>query len=327
MFIAQAFRYSHNIWRYLFGVVIIFIFSQIGTVPFIVAVMLKKIKNDGLESVANLNTSSMMSVLDSNTTLFLVLLSFAVGLLGVFLVVKYLHKQPFKSLTTSRKKTDWSRIWFSFGLLAIVSIGLILYDYAFNSEDYVVQFEMVPFLIMAVIALLLMPLQTSYEEYFFRGYLMQGIGVAVKNKWLPLIMTSLMFGGMHYWNPEVGKLGNIIMIHYIGTGFLLGIMTLMDEGLELALGFHAANNLVAAMLVTSDWTVFQTHSILKDISEPEMGFFEILIPVFVIYPIILAIMARKYNWTDWKGKLFGKVEVPVIITVSEEHVSGDISNS
>ena len=33
------------------------------------------------------------------------------------------------------------------------------------------------------------------------------------------------------------------MIYYIGTGFLFGIMTLMDEGTELALGFHAANNL------------------------------------------------------------------------------------
>jgi hypothetical protein len=43
----------------------------------------------------------------------------------------------------------------------------------------------------------------------------------------------------------------------------------MDEGMELALGFHAANNLVGALLVTSDWSAFQTHSIFKDISEPK----------------------------------------------------------
>jgi hypothetical protein len=42
----------------------------------------------------------------------------------------------------------------------------------------------------------------------------------------------------------------------------------MDEGMELALGFHA-NNLVGALLVTSDWSAFQTHSIFKDISEPK----------------------------------------------------------
>ena len=42
----------------------------------------------------------------------------------------------------------------------------------------------------------------------------------------------------------------------------------MDEGLELALGFHAANNLFTALLVTADWTAFQTHSVLKDMSDP-----------------------------------------------------------
>jgi hypothetical protein len=34
-----------------------------------------------------------------------------------------------------------------------------------------------------------------------------------------------------------------MFVYYIGTGLFLGILTLMDE-MELALGFHAANNLV-----------------------------------------------------------------------------------
>jgi hypothetical protein len=45
----------------------------------------------------------------------------------------------------------------------------------------------------------------------------------------------------------------------------------MDEGMELALGFHAANNLVGALLINSDWSAFQTNSIFKDISEPSAG--------------------------------------------------------
>ena len=109
-------------------------------------------------------------------------------------------------------------------------------------------------------------------------------------------------------SPEVGKLGYIIMIYYIGTGFFLGILTLMDEGLELALGFHAANNLVTALLVTSNWGAFQTHSILKDVSVPSAGF-DILLPVFILYPILLIIFAKKYhwNWSQCKQKLFGKI--------------------
>ena len=97
------------------------------------------------------------------------------------------------------------------------------------------------------------------------------------------------------------------MIYYIGTGLFLGILTLMDEGMELALGFHAANNLIAALLITSDWSAFQTESILKDNSEPSAGF-EILVPVFIIFPILLFIFSKKYGWTNWKEKLTGKIE-------------------
>ena len=35
-------------------------------------------------------------------------------------------------------------------------------------------------------------------------------------------------------------LGYKFIVQYITVGFILGIMTLMDDGLELALGFHAA---------------------------------------------------------------------------------------
>ena len=126
----------------------------------------------------------------------------------------------------------------------------------------------------------------------------------------------MVFGSLHFFNPEVTKLGNIIMFYYIGTGFLLGIMTLMDDGMELALGFHAGNNLITAVLVTADWTAFQTNSILKDISEPSAGW-DILIPVMVVYPLFLFIMAKKYGWKDWGNRLFGKVEKSEMLKPSE----------
>jgi membrane protease YdiL (CAAX protease family) len=164
----------------------------------------------------------------------------------------------------------------------------------------------VPFAILVVIGVVLIPIQTSSEEYIFRGYLMQGFANLAKNKWFPLLMTSVIFGGMHIFNPEVAKIGYIVLVYYIGTGLLLGIITLMDEGMELALGFHAANNLVGALLVTSDWSAFQTNSIFKDISEPSAGL-DVIVPVVLIYPILLFIFSKKYNWTNWKEKLTGNI--------------------
>lgn len=324
MYIEQAFKSLHDWWRYLVGIIVIVFASQIGTIPLIVAVALKTFSSGG--GIENLqDTNSLLTILDSNLTLFLMLLSFAIGLLGVYFVARFLHKQPFIELTTARKKTDWGRVFFGFGLIAILTIVVTGLDYYSNPENYVVQFDLVPFIILAVIAIIMVPLQTSFEEYLFRGYLMQGIGVLAKNRWLPLIVTSVVFGGLHMANPEVDKLGSIIMIYYIGTGFLLGIMTLMDEGMELALGFHAGNNLIAALLVTADWTVFKTNSILKDISEPSAGL-DVVAPVILIYPIFLLIMARRYKWTDWKGKLFGKVEAPVL-PPSHNEESSDLSTS
>jgi len=234
----------------------------------------------------------------------------AIGLVLLFLWVKYIHKQSLTSLTTARKKIDWKRIWFAFFFWGILTSGLVLLDYYLTPEDYVFNFKLQPFIILAIIAILLVPLQTSFEEYLFRGYLMQGLGILTKNRWFPLIFTSVVFGVMHIANPEVEKLGYSIMVYYIGTGFFLGIITLMDEGLELALGFHAANNLFTALLVTADWTAFQTHSILKDVAEPSLGFVELILPVFVIFPILIFIFAKKYKWTNWKDKLFGKIVEP-----------------
>lgn len=309
-YIQQAYKGLYDLWRYIVGVIIIFFAWQlVGMIPLGIMLAIKVLG----DSAVNMPTDipQMADLLGSNLFLFLMLLSFVFGLLGVFISSKALHKQSLTSLTTARNKIDWKRFWFIFILWGIVSSGFVLLDYYMSPEDYQINFNLKPFLILAVISILMIPLQTSFEEYFFRGYLMQGLGVVFKNKWLPLLITSIGFGLMHIANPEVDKLGYVIMVYYIGTGLFLGVITLMDDGLELALGFHAANNLFTALLVTADWTVFQTHSILKDLSDPsETGLAEIFVPVFVVFPILLFILAKKYNWSNWKDKLLSKVVEP-----------------
>ncbi|SDL05990.1 hypothetical protein SAMN04488034_102144 [Salinimicrobium catena] len=317
MFIEQAFKAKTDWWRYLIGMIIVFIAWQIiGGLPLMAAIILEM----GPEIFTMTESSDMMKVLqtlDSNVAFFLLLLMFAVGLGALLLVIRLLHQQPLVEATTSRKKVDWGRFFFGFGIIAVFTIVATIIDYNLRPEDFLWNFDLVPFLILAAIAVIMVPLQTSFEEYLFRGYLMQGLGIMAGNKWFPLIVTSVLFGSLHLWNPEVEKLGYVIMIYYIGTGLLLGIMTLMDEGLELALGFHFGNNLIGALLITADWTAFQTHSILKDVSEPTAGF-DIIVPVLIVYPIFLFLMAKTYRWTNWKERLFGRVTRPESINYSEE---------
>jgi membrane protease YdiL (CAAX protease family) len=250
--------------------------------------------------------ADMIDQLGANLVLILMLVPLAVGLFFLFGWVKLVQAQTIRAFTTSRKKVDWKRIWLAFFLWGGITVLMTLLDVYFSPEKFQFNFEWGPFLKLATIAILLVPLQTSFEEYMFRGHMMQGIGLLVKNRWFPLLVTSLLFGLMHLGNPEVETLGPGVMVFYIGTGLFLGIITLMDEGLELALGFHAANNVFGALLVTSDWTAFQVDSIYKDVSDPVLGW-DILVPVFVIFPLLLYLFAKKYGWKNWKERLTGKV--------------------
>jgi membrane protease YdiL (CAAX protease family) len=318
MFLENKDNVSKSALKYLLGFVVISLFYILGQIPFGVAVVTKAMSSGkGMPTTE----ADMMNVFSPNVTLALMLLIFVSTMIGIILVVKYIHKLRMIDITTTRTKVDWRRIFFSFGLWSVMSAVLTIASYYASPEDFVVNFKPIPFLILVLISFTLLPIQTSAEEYIFRGYLMQGLGLLAKNRWFPLVFTSVMFGLMHIMNPEVEKMGYIIMIYYIGTGFFLGIVTLMDEGMELALGFHAANNIVTALLVTSEWSALKTESVFKDISTPYVGF-EVLVPILIIFPLVLFVFSKKYNWTDWKGKLTGDIKTNIVPTSinTDDHV-------
>ena len=293
MFIEQLKNTKYNLLSYL-------------PIPlgFILLMLFNYIMSDGIDT--NEVIQQTIKTFGVNLTFIFLITPLAFGLLLLLFWVKFIQNQSLIRLTTSRNKIDWKRVFFSFFLWGAITTLMVLGMYFFNSESLVWNFKPDKFFVFLIIALVLIPMQTSFEEYLFRGHMLQGIGLATNSRLIPLIITSVLFGIMHIANPEVDKIGYLIMVYYIGTGLFLGIITLMDEGLELALGFHAANNLVGALLVTADWTAFQTHSIFKDISEPS-AVFDILTPVFIIFPLLLVVFSKVYGWNNWKEKLTGKL--------------------
>jgi hypothetical protein len=294
MFIEQAYKSNYHFAKY---VPIPFFFFGLMLLNYLVI----QLTNIDVDSIMKLEIERI----GKNFFLLENLVPFAFFLGALLLWVKFIHQQTLTSLTTSRKKISWNRIFFSFGIWSLFLIVTTYVTYLLNPQNFEINFQLQPFLILLLIVIIFIPIQTSFEEYLFRGYLMQGLGLMSKNRWLPLFLTSFLFGIMHISNPEVEKMGSLILIYYIGTGLFLGIITLMDDGMELALGFHAANNLVGSILVTSSYSALQTHAILTDISEPTAGF-DIILPVFIIFPILLFIFSKKYKWNNWKAKLTGK---------------------
>tara|TARA_B100000795_G_scaffold138026_1_gene103067 strand:+ start:4661 stop:5599 length:939 start_codon:yes stop_codon:yes gene_type:complete len=303
-YIQQAYKGKNETWMFALTFVLtagLFIYSFVFFIFF----------SDGVD-LAEQQRKLTETIPSKNFWLAFNLIPFAFLLGLLFLLVKFLHDRSILSLTTSRKKVDWRRVFFSFSLIVIItllSFGISFYN---DPSQVVLQFDPLKFGILLVISLLLFPLQIGLEEYLFRGYMMQHLGVLLKNRWLPLLITSILFGVFHSANPEVEQMGYSIMIFYIGTGLLLGIMTLMDDGLELALGFHFGNNLLAATLVTSQWSALQTDAVFKSAAEQAgtSTLIDVILPVLVLYPIILLILAKKYKWNNWTQKLFGKVAPP-----------------
>ena len=300
MFLKQDTLNANPFWKYLLGSFIVIIFSIIGQLPLSFFITTEAISQAGGDPMIALRN------LDKNLQLFLILIPFVFGFLGLYLVIKKLHNRNFISITTYRSNVDWRRIIHSFILWASITIIFISADFFINSEDYQINFKFDKFFILLIIGFILIPIQTSLEELLFRGYLFQGFSLYFKRPWIGLFLTSFIFGCLHIFNPEVQKLGLGILIYYIGTGLFLGIITLMDEGIELALGFHAANNLITALLVTSSWTAFQTESILIDISDPSVVG-ETIISMLILYPLFYIYMYKKYKWSDLKNKLLMKI--------------------
>jgi membrane protease YdiL (CAAX protease family) len=301
MFIEQAYKGNNKWWRVLLTALLT---SGVFIANFIMYFVSSK---EQVEAAYDL-----MKDLPNNLSLIINLFPF-VFLLGLlFLLVELLNKRSKLSLTTSRAKIDFKRIFFSFGIIVFISISSFLVSYYGDHSNIVWNFKPVNFFILLFISLLLFPFQIGLEEYLFRGYLMQQIGIAVRNRWFPLLFTSVMFGLMHSANPEVAEMGFGIMIFYIGTGLLLGVMTLMDEGMELALGFHLGNNLMASILITSDFSALQTDALFKytGVENTSGTLTEMIISIAITYPIILFILSKKYKWTNWKDKLTGKVYPP-----------------
>lgn len=309
-FIEQAYQGKNEWWRYLLSFIVVLLGWQLlGVIPlFLIAF---KESDDLGELIASSEHAFSDLGIDSNLYLLAILLTFVFGLLALLFSVKRIHHRSITSLVTSRKSIDWNRIIYGFGLWFLVSLIFLALDYMMAPEHYEFNFKPLPFLILVVVAFVFIPLQTGFEELLFRGYLMQGIGIWFKRAIVPFLFTSIGFGLMHAANPEIEKLGYAILIYYIGTGFLFGMITLLDEGCELALGMHAANNIAAAVFVTVNWAALETEALFRDISEPSLGLYMFL-PVFIVYPAVIFFFSKKYGWTNWKHKLFGKIQQPIL---------------
>ena len=298
-FFAAA-RDKNQWYWYVLAVVIILILASIFSIPiFIIA---------GINGVKDTSKDLTAKDLGLSDAVFLgIEMIPSIGLtLGVITAAWILHKRPWQSLITAYPRIRWERYFFGNLLWLGLMIGGELITYALNPNNYIFQFEATQFVALLIISILVIPLQAAGEELFFRGYLMQGIGWGTKKAWIALAITSVGFGLMHLANPEMEKYGQAFIITYMIMGLFFGIISLMDDGLELALGVHTINNIYNAVLVTFPSSALELPTAFRIVTyNAWLGFgIEVLLFVFFIW-----ICAKKYGWTDW-GKITQQITDP-----------------
>ena len=289
-------------WMYISGLFAAFTgylaFQFIMLIPLMAAASNKGI---GISEIAkNPNILFNPDAIGMNRSVLLALMMgmFVFTLLFLWMAIKFIHKKTLPSIITGFTNIRWNRYFFSFSVWAGLIILLTVVSYVTSPEEMEIRFDINKFIVLLIVAIIFVPIQTATEELIFRGYLMQGLGLAFKNGIAPLIITSILFGLMHASNPEAKAHGLLIMMpYYIFFGAFLGILTLLDEGAELAMGIHCANNLVSSLLITSKNSVLQTDAIFYTTSENPDGEFIMWI---VMASICFFILHKKYTLSNWK---------------------------
>jgi membrane protease YdiL (CAAX protease family) len=218
-------------WRFALSLLTILFFYFFGVfITGLVGVYLNNgIKPESISEFIEGNSNIFISTIVIN-------LEFIFGCIGLLLAVKFIHKRRLISLITTSSKINWKNIlWGVIVYFVIYTIVEIVYSYYFgNSFQIVLQTD--KFFPLAFISLLIVPLQTSFEELFHRGYFLQTLTYYLKYPFISLLITSFLFASIHIEHPEY-------YIYYSLTGLLLGLIVIVSNSLELALGIHAVHNL------------------------------------------------------------------------------------
>lgn len=77
------------------------------------------------------------------------------------------------------------------------------------------------------------------------------------------MIPAVIFALIHSFNPKVKEFGFwTSMPGYLTFGLVFGIASVLDDGIEVAIGAHSINNVLSSIFVTSKSSVLQTPALL-----------------------------------------------------------------
>ena len=241
-------RGKNNWWRYLITIILSLLIASVVAgallgVFIVIGILIFK---------QSFNVDLIYQLLEEPTFLiFLVGLSFSISFIFLYLCTRFLHKKEFISLINTKNKVRWNRIAKGAGVWLIIIAAFDLVSYLIDPTGFKISFNFQKFWILAILALIVFPIQASFEEVFFRGYLMQGISLIFKKPIWVLLISALTFSLLHWWNAGTVIMSISIVMSTFIIGLVLGIIVLADNGIEMAMGVHIINNIYVSVIHSS----------------------------------------------------------------------------
>lgn len=283
LFLAR--RGKNQWWRYLSAITLILVsWLVIGNIPALALILL--VFYDGNEQTNFNSQLNQFEGIDLLWNYLVIHFAFITFIVALYIAVRFIHQREFISLITPRSEVRISRIIQGFLLWAILLGIACAIEYYLFPQSYQFSYNPYRFLIFLPFALILTPIQTSVEELFFRGYLMQTVGLITRIPWIPVWFSSLIFAAVHFGNPEVGANFFILAVFYLGLALFLAVITVKDNSLELALGVHAANNLFTVLLVNPTNSALPAYPVFSYNLNPVYTLVSYAIAAIVFYIIL-----------------------------------------
>lgn len=302
----SAYIGKNSFWRYLVLVGAVLLASNfIGGLPLLIAYGIKAASNPEIISELSANPSNLGVIgLEPNIGLILMIIPSIAGIIAFILLVKPLNGRTITQTINGTGSIRWKRFFISAFVWAILS-GLYLIVYLkIDPSNFTLNNFTITLLYLTIISFLFIPFQAAFEEVLFRGYLMQGFAVLFRNRWAPLLLSALLFSLMHVLNPEVKDFGFFTMMpQYLLFGLVFGVASILDDGIEVAMGAHAANNIFLCIFVTNSSSALQTSALYEQKNVYPWTEFVGLLIAAVIFIIVLKII---FKWEDF-SRLWGKI--------------------
>lgn len=223
-------------WRYLLGVVICAglapILGSIAAILFAIAWLTLQGR-----SLSNIWQGEGEMFAEASIANFIALnLPFIGVLCGLVLTLRFLHRRPWRGLV-GIGPLRWQLFFSAFGLWLAIIAGVSALSYGAAPDEFELTFRWGQWLPLALVALPLTFLQVAAEELFFRGYLLQGLGLLIRSRMVLAAIAALPFALVHFANPEMQRGLGWMALYYFAFGWVANWLTLKCDRWNLPWAF------------------------------------------------------------------------------------------